>query len=165
MKLEVGTHCPFHIEEGVMIDFVEDQWLILIKDAVWQDEEIKAFRRKPGRLAFLPLDTVVFFTVNIDDVLETSDLPFVIQESESADAILDQTAMPVTLALISSQDEVLALRQLTLGNAESSQVKAQLKRILEVGYEAEVSNRQIDKTQARYQPYELEEKARFITAF
>ena len=42
MKLEVGTHCPFHIEEGVMIDFVEDQWLILIKDAVWQDEEIKA---------------------------------------------------------------------------------------------------------------------------
>ena len=151
MKLEVGTHCPFHIEEGVMIDFVEDQWLILIKDAVWQDEEIKAFRRKPGRLAFLPLDTVVFFTVNIDDVLETSDLPFVIQESESADAILDQTAMPVTLALISSQDEVLALRQ--------------LKRILEVGYEAEVSNRQIDKTQARYQPYELEEKALFITAF
>ena len=71
MKLEVGTHCPFHIEEGVMIDFVEDQWLILIKDAVWQDEEIKAFRRNPGRLAFLPLDTVVFFTVNIDDVLET----------------------------------------------------------------------------------------------
>ena len=39
MKLEVGTHCPFHIEEGVMIDFVEDQWLILIKDAVWQDED------------------------------------------------------------------------------------------------------------------------------
>ena len=33
MKLEVGTRCPFHIEEGVMIDFVEDQWLILIKDA------------------------------------------------------------------------------------------------------------------------------------
>ena len=155
MKLEVGTHCPFHIEEGVMIDFVEDQWLILIKDAVWQDEEIKAFRRNPGRLAFLPLDTVVFFTVNIDDV----------QESESADAILAQTGMPVTLALISSQDEVLALRQLTLGNAESSQVKEQLKRILDAGYEAEVSNHQIDKTQARYQPYELEEKALFTAAF
>ena len=100
MKLEVGTRCPFHIEEGVMIDFVEDQWLILIKDAVWQDEEIKAFRRNPGQLAFLPLDTVVFFTVNIIDVLETSDLPFVIQESESADAILAQATMPVTLALI-----------------------------------------------------------------
>ena len=119
MKLEVGTRCPFHIEEGVMIDFVEDQWLILIKDAVWQDEEIKAFRRNPGQLAFLPLDTVVFFTVNIIDVLETSDLPFVIQESESADAILAQATMPVTLALISRQDEVLALRQLTLGTAET----------------------------------------------
>ena len=73
--------------------------------------------------------------------------------------------MPVTLALISSQDEVLALRQLTLGNAESSQVKAQLKRILDAGYEAEVSNHQIDKTQARYQPYELEENALFTAAF
>ena len=104
-------------------------------------------------------------TVNIIDVLETSDLPFVIQESESADAILAQATMPVTLALISRQDEVLALRQLTLGNAESSQVKAQLKRILEAGYEAEVSNHQIDKTQARYQPYELEEKALFTAAF
>lgn len=51
MKLEIGTRCPFHIDEGVMIDYVEDQWLILIKDTLWQPEEIKAFRRNPGRLA------------------------------------------------------------------------------------------------------------------
>ena len=41
MKLEIGTRCPFQIDEGVMIDYVEDQGLILIKDTLWQPEEIK----------------------------------------------------------------------------------------------------------------------------
>ena len=165
MKLEIGTRCPFHIDEGVMIDYVEDQWLILIKDALWQPEEIKAFRRNPGRLAFLPLDTAVLFTVNVDDVLETSDLPFVIQECENAQTLFKQPEMAVTLALISAQDEVIALRQLTLSTADAAQVKNHLKRILDAGYDQTVSNHQIDKTQARYQPYELEEKALFTAAF
>lgn len=165
MKLKAGSQCPFHIEEGAMIDFAEDQWIILIKDAIWQPEEIRNFRSRPGLLGFLALDTAVFFTVNVDDVLETSDLPFLIQASEAVDALLRQPNFCVSLALLSQQDEIVAVRELTLGSQETRQIQDSLKRILDAGHSEAVSQRQIEKTQQRYEPYELEEKALFTIKF
>ena len=165
MILKVQEKCPFSVEEGVVMDFVDGQWVILIKDEVWQDEERKAFRRNAGKFSFFPLDTVVFFTVNIDDVLETSDLPFMIQDCEWADQLISQPEQKVTLALLDKEDTVLELRQLTLPHKETVMICERLKAILDQEFAEEVSCNQIDRTQMKFQPYEMEEKALFSVSF
>ena len=159
MKLEVGKPCVYSIDDGVMIDYVEGTWLILIRDEIWQREEIQAFLHNPGLLGFLPLDTVVFFTVRIEDVLETSDLPFMIQQNEQPQLLLQDGAMKVTLALLGRESRVEAVRTLMLNEQQSRQIADSLRRIWQGGYDQQSSDNQIDRTQQRYQPYELDEKA------
>ena len=165
MILKLQEKCPFSIEEGVVMDFVDNEWVILIKDEVWQKEERNAFRRNAGLFSFFPLDTVVFFTLNIEDVLETSDLPFMIQDCDLAEDLVKQSEQKVRIALLDKEDTVLELRELTLPKKQTEMINEELKRILDKGYDVEVSGNQIDRTQMKFEPYEMEEKARFSVKF
>ncbi|MFQ8581211.1 MAG: hypothetical protein ACLSA6_01090 [Holdemania massiliensis] len=72
--------------------------------------------------------------------------------------------MAVTLALISAQMKLCSAAA-DVKHSGCGAGQNHLKRILDAGYDQTVSNHQIDKTQAHYQPYELEEKALFTAAF
>ena len=69
------------------------------------------------------------------------------------------TPMKVTLALLGRESRVEAVRTLTLNEQQSRQIADSLRRIWQGGYDQQSSENQIDRTQQRYQPYELEEKA------
>lgn len=160
MELKVGMTLDTLFEEGVVIDYVDGQWIILVKDEKWVEEEQTGFRRNRGLFSFYPLDTVVFFLVNIDDMLETSDLPFMIQDCDEAEALIQsQGSMEVKIGLIGGNNEILSVRSFSLATKEADQVRFVLTRIRTQNFEESVSLNQIEKTQLRSQPFEMEEKA------
>ena len=48
MNIEIGEVFPSAIEEeGTVMDFVDDEFVFVIKDEVWTDEECQAMKHNP----------------------------------------------------------------------------------------------------------------------
>lgn len=51
MNIETGMLFPFPIEEeGTVMDYVENEFIFVIKDAIWTEEERKSFLRNELRI-------------------------------------------------------------------------------------------------------------------
>lgn len=54
MNIEIGEVFPSAIEEeGTVMDFVDDEFVFVIKDEVWTDEECQAMKHNPLTLDFV----------------------------------------------------------------------------------------------------------------
>ena len=54
MNVEIGGIFPSDIEaEGTVMDVVDDEFVFVIKDEVWTDEECQAMKRNPLTLDFV----------------------------------------------------------------------------------------------------------------
>ncbi|QRG87420.1 hypothetical protein [Bulleidia sp. zg-1006] len=62
-------------QEGIWLEERENHWYFMIQDETWCPEEMKAIKNRASKIHFLVKKEVPLFLVQIEDVLECSDIP------------------------------------------------------------------------------------------
>lgn len=147
------------IEEGIWLDFLEQTWVYFIKDTVWQEEEIQNFKRNKIHLSYFQKGIIDGFLLEIDDMLEISDVPFCILDAnkEFLNTLKDNQNYNALFLLINEANEICARRESTLSGQMSLDIKHYLREQRTNDYDEKAFNIALTKMQKRYEPYELEE--------
>ena len=163
-----GDHCGVELEDGIIMDYVKDSFIIAVKDDVWQAYEISALQHHKIHLSFLYERICAIFMFTVEDVIETSDVSFDIHVCEDADHILslkEGDCYSVEIYLIDGENHVCACRRITLSLSASAILKEAMQRQKDISYDEEGYNRALQKIQGVRQPFELVEQADFHEVF
>lgn len=168
MELEVGKKIDMEMDEGVMIDFVDDEWLLLIKDGLWTDYEKKALRRNKLTLSFVEKGIVDLFLIQVEDALETSDCPFdvhVADYSSCFKTFKKGEGYSFNIAYLDLENIVVANRKVRLNTEMSNCISEHLKKQSEIAVDEDAFERGLAKLQGQYEPFECEEFALAFNQF
>lgn len=88
MNVEIGGIFPSDIKaEGTVMDVVDDEFVFVIKDEVWTDEECEAMKRNPLTLDFVYKYDIAVFLLTLEDAIDTSDFIFNVHDNEYPDGL------------------------------------------------------------------------------
>ena len=144
----------YDVEIGTIMDYVEDHFMLVIKDETWSDEEIELIK-KGATLNFCYTQDLAIFVLEGGDI-DSSDFYFNIQDCDLKDEILEKELLDVELILIDGKNNVWYSKRKTLSLVQSKIILDCLKKQAQVGFipgEYEVN---IAGIQSAYEPFELE---------
>lgn len=150
MKKEVFA---YPVEDGTIMDYVEDRFILVIKDDQWSPEEL--------RLLEQPLELHLCYTADIFIVvleggaLDSGDFYFNIQESDGKDELLKQDTLTFEAVFLNHDNEICLKKSKTLNKEESSIVLKQLHQQATVTFIGEEYDVNVQGIQSAYEPYEL----------
>ena len=144
----------YDVEIGTIMDYVEDHFMLVIKDETWSDEEIELIK-KGATLNFCYTQDLAIFVLEGGDI-DSSDFYFNIQDCDLKDEILEKELLDVELILVDGKNNVWYSKRKTLSLEQSKIILDCLKKQAQVGFmpgEYEVKTAGI---QSAYEPFELE---------
>lgn len=146
------------IEDGIWLDFLEQTWIYFIKDSIWTEEEIQNFKRNKIHLSYFQKGIIDGFLVEIDDMMEISDIPFCILDAnkEVLNTLKDSQNYNALFLLIDGNNTICARREYALSSQMSLEIKHCLREQRTNDYDEKAFNIALTKMQKRYEPYELE---------
>lgn len=153
------------LSEGIVIDFINNRFVVIIKDDVWTDYEKKALHHYPLHIYFVYERVCAFFLIENVDSIDTSDAVFDIHACDEKEAVLKQEQYEVEIYLVNSQNKVCAGRSITLSKADSKIIREALTKQQETAYDDEGFDRALYKLQHTYEPFEMEKLALFKAYF
>ncbi|SKA01786.1 hypothetical protein [Anaerorhabdus furcosa] len=147
------------IEDGIWLDFLEQTWIFFIKDSIWVDEEIQTFKKKKLHLSYFQKGIVDGFLIDVNDVIETSDVPFCILDvtKDFLNTLKDNQNYNALFLLIDGSNKIRARKEGAMSFEVSSVIKHCLREQRMNDYDEKAFNIALTKMQKRYEPYELEE--------
>ena len=74
---------PYDLDLGAVMDFVEDHFMLVIKDEVWTEEELNLLKQ-PLSLNFCYTNDIAIFVVEGGDI-DSSDFYFNVQDCDFAE--------------------------------------------------------------------------------
>lgn len=159
MKCEVNEKFSIMIEqEGTIMDYVDDEFIFIIKDEFYSDYEIKAIKKKKMLLEYVYLYDISIFLLTIDDAIDTSDFYFNIHENDYS-SLFNQEQIKASFYLLDKDNVVKAKKSFELNSEVSKQIKEKLKIQLNNPYNEEEFNCNLDGIINTWEPFELSEKA------
>lgn len=160
MKVEVNEKFPVEIEsEGTIMDFVDGEFVFVIKDQEWTDFEKAALRRNELEIDLVVKYDISMFLITVLDAIDTSDFIFNIHEHEEPSLIFEKECMSCSLYLIDGNNVVAGVKHVTLSKEGTTVLQTQLKKILEAPYQEAEFDCNLDGIQNTWEPFELQEFA------
>lgn len=157
--------CPFEIENGIVIDYMCDRFVMIIKDDVWTEYEVTAFHHHKLHISFL-YDRVcaIFLFENVDSI-DTSDASFDIHSCDEAQALLAKDQYDVEIYLVNQANKICAGRSISFDKTASSTIKKSLQKQMDTPYDDDGFDRALQKIQGVYEPFEMEQMALVKSTF
>lgn len=144
----------YDVEIGTIMDYVEDHFMLVIKDETWSDEEIELIK-KGATLNFCYTQDLAIFVLEGGDI-DSSDFYFNIQDCDLKDEILEKELLDVELILVDGKDNVWYSKRKTLSLEQSKIILDCLKKQAQVGFMPGEYEVNIAGIQSAYEPFELE---------
>lgn len=144
----------YDVEIGTIMDYVEDHFMLVIKDETWSDEEIELIK-KGATLSFCYTQDLAIFVLEGGDI-DSSDFYFNIQDCDLKDEILEKELLDVELILIDGKNNVWYSKRKTLSLEQSKIILDCLKKQAQVGFMPGEYEVNIAGIQSAYEPFELE---------
>lgn len=157
--------CPFTLENGIVIDYMKDRFVMMIKDDVWTEYEIQAFQHHKLKLSFLYERVCAIFLFENVDSIDTSDVSFDIHNCEEAAALLANDQYDVEIYLIDQTNKFCAGRSVSFDKSASRIMKESLSKQMETPYDDAGFDHALEKIQSVYEPYEMEDMASIKCVF
>ena len=139
---------------GTIMDYVEDHFMLVIKDETWSDEEIELIK-KGATLNFCYTQDLAIFVLEGGDI-DSSDFYFNIQDCDLKDEILEKELLDVELILVDGKNNVWYSKRKTLSLEQSKIILDCLKKQAQVGFMPGEYEVNIAGIQSAYEPFELE---------
>ena len=144
----------YDVEIGTIMDYVEDHFMLVIKDETWSDEEIELIK-KGATLNFCYTQDLAIFVLEGGDI-DSSDFYFNIQDCDLKDEILEKELLDVELILVDGKNNVWYSKRKTLSLEQSKIILDCLKKQAQVGFMPGEYEVIIAGIQSAYEPFELE---------
>lgn len=144
----------YDVEIGTIMDYVEDHFMLVIKDETWSDEEIELIK-KGATLNFCYTQDLAIFVLEGGDI-DSSDFYFNIQDCDLKDEILEKELLDVELILVDGKNNVWYSKRKTLSLEQSKIILDCLKKQAQVGFMPGEYEVNIASIQSAYEPFELE---------
>ena len=144
----------YDVEIGTIMDYVEDHFMLVIKDETWSDEEIELIK-KGATLNFCYTQDLAIFVLEGGDI-DSSDFYFNIQDCDLKDEILEKELLDVELILVDGKNNVWYSKRKTLSLEQSKIILDCLKKQAQVGFMPGEYEVNIVGIQSAYEPFELE---------
>lgn len=144
----------YDVEIGTIMDYVEDHFMLVIKDETWSDEEIELIK-KGATLNFCYTQDLAIFVLEGGDI-DSSDFYFNIQDCDLKDEILEKELLDVELILVDGKNNVWYSKRKTLSLEQSKIILDCLKKQAQVGFMLGEYEVNIAGIQSAYEPFELE---------
>ena len=144
----------YDVEIGTIMDYVEDHFMLVIKDETWSDEEIELIK-KGATLNFCYTQDLAIFVLEGGDI-DSSDFYFNIQDCDLKDEILEKELLDVELILVDGKNNVWYSKCKTLSLEQSKIILDCLKKQAQVGFMPGEYEVNIAGIQSAYEPFELE---------
>lgn len=144
----------YDIEIGAIMDYVEDHFMLVIKDETWSDEEIELIK-KGAVLNFCYTQDLAIFVLEGGDI-DSSDFYFNIQDCDFKDEILEKELLDVELILVDGKNDVCYSKRKTLSLEQSKMILDCLKKQAQVEFMPGEYEVNITGIQSAYEPFELE---------
>ena len=144
----------YDVEIGTIMDYVEDHFMLVIKDETWSDEEIELIK-KGATLNFCYTQDLAIFVLEGGDI-DSSDFYFNIQDCDLKDEILEKELLDVELILVDGKNNVWYSKRKTLSLERSKIILDCLKKQAQVGFMPGEYEVNIAGIQSAYEPFELE---------
>lgn len=151
------------LESGIIAEFKEGKFIISILDDHFVEDEIKALRRNACTLYYVSKGVVDLFLINIDDSLETSDIPFCVEDYREDQDFLESLAQTknysVQVRYVNLEGLEIATKTGTMDTVMSELLREKFKIQLETEWDEEAYEASLMKIQLKFEPFELEEVA------
>lgn len=144
----------YDVEIGTIMDYVENHFMLVIKDETWSDEEIELIK-KGATLNFCYTQDLAIFVLEGGDI-DSSDFYFNIQDCDLKDEILEKELLDVELILVDGKNNVWYSKRKTLSLEQSKIILDCLKKQAQVGFMPDEYEVNIAGIQSAYEPFELE---------
>lgn len=144
----------YDVEIGTIMDYVEDHFMLVIKDETWSDEEIELIK-KGATLNFCYTQDLAIFVLEGGDI-DSSDFYFNIQDCDLKDEILEKELLDVELILVDGKNNVWYSKRKTLSLEQSKIILDCLRKQAQVGFMPGEYEVNIAGIQSAYEPFELE---------
>lgn len=144
----------YDVEIGTIMDYVEDHFMLVIKDETWSDEEIELIK-KGATLNFCYTQDLAIFVLEGGDI-DSSDFYFNIQDCDLKDEILEKELLDVELILVDGKNNVWYSKRKTLSLEQSKIILDCLKKQAQGGFMPGEYEVNIAGIQSAYEPFELE---------
>ena len=144
----------YDVEIGTIMDYVEDHFMLVIKDETWSDEEIELIK-KGATLNFCYTQDLAIFVLEGGDI-DSSDFYFNIQDCDLKDEVLEKELLDVELILVDGKNNVWYSKRKTLSLEQSKIILDCLKKQAQVGFMPGEYEVNIAGIQSAYEPFELE---------
>ena len=144
----------YDVEIGTIMDYVEDHFMLVIKDETWSDEEIELIK-KGATLNFCYTQDLAIFVLEGGDI-DSSDFYFNIQDCDLKDEILEKELLDVELILVDGKNNVWYSKRKTLSLEQSKIILDCLKKQAQVGFMPGEYEVNIAGIRSAYEPFELE---------
>lgn len=168
MNWKVNEQCPATIDNGIVVDFTEGKFVMLLKDDVWSEDELHAFLHQKMHISFLYERVCALFFIEIVDGIEVSDASFDIHACEEGKMLIekgDEDCYGVEIYLINKDNTICAQRKITLSKKASRIIYEKLQIQMETPYDEEGFNRALMKLQTIEEPFELVERSQVHEVF
>ena len=160
MKVEVNEKFPVDIEaDGTIMDFVDGEFVFVIKDEEWTDFEKAALRRNELEIDLVVKYDITMFLITVLDAIDTSDFIFNIHEHDEPALIFEKECMPCSIYLIDGKNMVAGVKHVTLSKEGTGILLAQLKKVQEAPYQEAEFDCNLEGIQNTWEPFELQEFA------
>lgn len=144
----------YDVDFGAIMDFVEDHFMLVIKDETWSDEEV-ALLQKGAKINFCFTQDIAIFVLEGGDI-DSSDFYFNIQDCDFKEQLLKTELFDIELVLVNEKNEICFEKRKTLSKAQSNTILECLKKQNEVKFMPGEYEINVSGIQEAYEPYELE---------
>ena len=161
--VQVNDKWPSDVPEGIWLEYMPHQWIIVIKDPAWTVEELRKGRKAHMILYFVQKGIVDAFLLEIEDCMECSDIPFCMKDAseEMKQSIQEEGDEKLQVLLTDADDTVKAARTFDLSKEHGVLLKNALRKRLEEAYTAADFDAAYAEILEKYEPFELEPDALF----
>lgn len=161
--MEKRKKFAYEVEIGAVMDFVEDHFMLVIKDEEWSEEEVNLIKQG-ARLNFCYTQDIAIFVLEGGDI-DSSDFYFNVQDCDFKENLFTKELLDVELVLLNKDNEICFEKRKTLSLEQSNIILDCLKKQNEVTFMPDEYEVNVMGLQSAYEPYELEKFSKVSIKF
>lgn len=144
---------PYELPLGSAVDYVDNAFLLVIKDDSWNEDQLKLMR-EPLQVHFCYTNGMAIFVLE-GGAVDSADFYFNIQESDGKEALLNADTLKLELVLVDEDSNIRFYKSKDLSKADSALILDTLKKQNELEFMPGEYDVNVEGLQSAYDPYDL----------
>lgn len=142
----------YDIDFGAIMDYVENRFLLVIKDEEWTDYELSLLTDMD--LNFCYTQDIAIFVLEGGSI-DSSDFYFNVQDCDWKDSLLKSELVDIEVNLVDKKNDICWKKKKTLNKAQSRIILDMLDHQAKVEFMPNEYDVNVEGLQSSYEPFEL----------